>query len=281
MPFIQANYFSTALMRDISFCALLPALNTPSIPGQFMPGGKILPPTAKFQTLYLLHGIFGNERSWLSSSRIEQYAAERNIAVIMPSGDLSFYADMEIGEGAAYNYGKFIGKELVDVTRLMFPLSTEREDTFIAGLSMGGYGASRVGLEYADTFGAIGALSGVLDAVEALRQIDEGPGGGLDFVWKSCFESLEKMENSTNDLFYMSKKRKDEGKLPFIYQACGTEDFLYTANTKFRDHMKNVVCATSEEYIYEEGPGVHDWKFWDSYIQTCLDKFPLKRKAIL
>ena len=97
-------------------------------------------------TLYLLHGYTGNQVDWLYRSDIEKWAMQHGYAVIMPSGGNSFYLD---NETTGERYGVFIGEELVEVTRKMFPLSHKREDTVIAGLSMGGYGAIRNGLRYA------------------------------------------------------------------------------------------------------------------------------------
>ena len=113
-----------------------------------------------YKTLYLLHGIIGNCTDWLYGTRIQRYAEERDLAVVMPSGDNGMYLDQAVDK-----YGQYIGQELVQFTRRTFPLSHKREDTFIGGLSMGGFGAMRNGLKYHDTFGAIISLSGafVLD----------------------------------------------------------------------------------------------------------------------
>ena len=141
MAYLQINFLSESLCRQTILNAVVPV------------GGK------PFKTLYLLHGLYGNCMDWLANTRIAYWAEARNLAVIMPSADNSFYTD---NEKSFAMYGEFFGRELVDVTRELLPLSHRREDTFIAGLSMGGYGAIRTGLKYHKTFGAIAGLSSAL-----------------------------------------------------------------------------------------------------------------------
>ena len=144
MALIQVNYVSAALQRTVPVQVILPV-------DKLTPDGK-LPARKKFKTLYLLHGFLGNYTDWVSGTRIQRWAEERDLCVVMPSGDNAFYVDRpETGNC----YGQFIGEELVEMTRRMFPLSRKREDTFIGGLSMGGFGAMMNGLKYHKTFGAV------------------------------------------------------------------------------------------------------------------------------
>ena len=119
------------------------------------------PERPPFKTLYLLHGITGNHADWISESRIRSWAAARNLAVVMPSGYNAFYLD----QPESHNfYGRFVGQELINVTRRILPLSTQREDTFIGGISMGAYGALRAGFKYCETFGSVISLSSAMIA---------------------------------------------------------------------------------------------------------------------
>ena len=188
----------------------------------------------------------------------------------MPSGENMFYID----QPASHNlYGRFIGEELVAVTRAMFPLSDRREDTFIAGLSMGGYGALRNGLKYCETFGCVAGLSSamVIDSVEEAVQ-----GGGLFFTTRpyleSVFGDLGAVRDSDKDparlaadLVYCDRPR------PRVYMACGTEDGLLAGNRVLQDRLRGVGL----DVTYEEGPGNHDWDFWNRYIGHVLDWLPL------
>ena len=140
MALIQVNYLSRSLMRTVPLHVILP-VDKISFETMDYANRK----DQKFKTLYLLHGIFGNYTDWVSGTRIQRWAEEKNLAVVMPSGDNAFYINTNM---PTFDYEQFIAKELVDVTRRMFPLSDKREDTFIAGLSMGGYGALINGMKY-------------------------------------------------------------------------------------------------------------------------------------
>ena len=152
MALLEVNFFSKALMRPVTMNVILPA-------DKVFFEEETEEDEKPFKTLYLLHGVMGNYTDWVTGTCIKRWAEEKNLAVVMPSGANMFYMDHpEVNE----NYSEFIGKELVKITRRMFPLSHKKEDTFIAGLSMGGYGAIRNGLKYHDTFGYIAGLSSAM-----------------------------------------------------------------------------------------------------------------------
>lgn len=127
MAFIQMNFFSQSLMRQVPVNIILPMDKLPA-PG--VPVREEKP----YKTLYLLHGIFGNYTDWVNGTRIQRYAEEHDLVVVMPSGDNSFYVDQPKSNNL---YGEFVGRELVEFTRKMFPLSHKREDTFIGGILYG------------------------------------------------------------------------------------------------------------------------------------------------
>ena len=156
MALIQVNFMSKALLRTVTVNVILPV-------DKFSLTGNTKETEKQYKTLYLLHGIFGNYTDWIAGTDILRLAQARDLAVVMPSGENGFYLDQpEQGR----NYATFIGEELVEITRKMFPLSRKREDTFIGGLSMGGYGAIRNGLKYSDTFGRILGFSSALHILE-------------------------------------------------------------------------------------------------------------------
>ena len=139
MAIIEVNFISKCLMRVVTFNAIIPV-------DKFGPQAENAE-QKPLKTLYLLHGIFGNYTDWVNGTRIQAWAEANDLAVIMPPVKPLLPRRRKSGE----LYGEFIGKELVEFTRKLFPLSDKREDTFIAGLSMGGYGAIRNGLKYAET----------------------------------------------------------------------------------------------------------------------------------
>lgn len=257
MALIQVNYVSSVLERTVPLQVILPV-------DKLTPEGK-LPAEKKFKTLYLLHGYFGNYTDWISGTRIQRWAEERDLAVVMPSGDNGFYVDRPATGNC---YGRFIGEELVEVTRRMFPLSREREDTFLGGLSMGGFGAIRNGLKYHDTFGAIISFSGVLQMFEAL---DKTPNQANIPFMEGIFGDLKQAAMSDNNPSVLVKALAGKKNLPKIYIACGTEDSLLPHSRDFRDLLE----TNGFDVAYEEGPGDHNWDFWDTYIKKALDWLPL------
>ena len=175
-------------------------------------------------------------------------------------------------------YGEFIGKELVEITRKMFHLSNKREDTYIAGLSMGGYGALRNGLKYHDTFGYIAGLSSglIIDGIE--KRTNESPLFIETRAYaEGCFGDLTKVADSDMNPKWLAKKLVEKKvDIPKLYMACGEKDFLLEANRDFRDFLEDIGI----DVTYEEGPGAHDWDFWDRYIKKVLNWLPLKYKAV-
>lgn len=257
MALIQVNFVSKCLLRTVPIQVILPVDQHPQ--------AKTMKEEKPFKTLYLLHGIYGNHTDWVTNTRIQKWAEEKNLAVVMPAGDNSFYLDFP---EAGNLYGEFIGRELVEMTRRMFPLSRKREDTFIGGLSMGGYGALRSGLKYCDTFSHIATLSGALHILEE---------NGLGPIAKelSCFGDLkEAAKSDKNPRVLLEKIHNDPAaSFPRIYGACGTEDFLYAANCTYR----KILEGYDIDLTWEEFPGHHDWDFWDMAIRRVLDWLPLDK----
>ena len=178
MAFLTVNFMSRSLLRTVPVNVILPA-DKLVFPGMPEPEDK------PFRMLILLHGILGNYTDWVNGTRIQRWAEARNLCVVMPSGDNAFYVD--IPESNNY-YGKFIGEELPTMMRKMFHISGRREDCYIAGLSMGGFGAMRNGLRYNETFGAIASLSGAFILHEP--KPDDGNFNRFG-VEKYCFGSME------------------------------------------------------------------------------------------
>lgn len=213
----------------------------------------------KFKTLYLFHGAFSDATMWLNFFNIEHYAEKYQIAVVIPSIGNSFYADLLHGPA----YWTYINEELPSFLHSIFPLSENREDNFVAGISMGGYGAFKLALNRHDQYAAGISLSGTVDVVSIMRDpihpifnVDEYFGG------------FEKLIGSCNDLFALLPKLvKQSVSLPKLYMACGTDDDLYEMNRKFQDLAKE----HSVHLTYEEGQGAHTWEFWDVYFRRALD----------
>ena len=263
MALLHCNFMSRSLGRPVPIQVVLPT--------DKMAGPQGQAPHGPFKTLYLLHGIFGDETDWVCGTRLQSWAQDRNLAVVMPAGENSFYVD---NPRASRLYGTYIGKELVDFTRRTFPLSAKREDTFIGGLSMGGFGAIVNGLQNPETFGAVCALSSAL-ILDSMMENKEY----TDFLmtnkgyYESVFGDLDQVRGSDMDYDALAEKVAKEPVKPRFYMACGTEDGLIGVNRAFRDHLQGL----GFDVTYEEGPGVHDWYFWDKYILKAMEWLPLDR----
>jgi len=263
MALMQITFTSQSLMRTVPIQVILP-VDKLQMPG--MPISEDKP----FKTLYLLHGLFGNCTDWLTATRIQRWAEQKNLAVVMPSGDNSFYLDQPTPHNL---YGEYVGQELVAITRKMFPLSHDREDTFIGGLSMGGFGAIRNGLKYHETFGYIAALS---SAIHMFENIGNRPNRTTGFpnqaYEESCFGKLEEAVLTDKNPKVIVQSLKDANvPFPKIYMACGTEDMLISASRTYRDFFQE----NGLDVTYHEEPGQHDWDFWDKTIQKVLEWLPL------
>lgn len=260
MAVFQVDFFSQALAKSTCFHMVLPNDVPPMMRENNVNYNR------KMKTLFLLHGFSGSSKDWLLGSSVQELSIKYNMAVIMPSGDNSFYLD---GKGTGRAYGKFVGSELVEYVRKTFNLAMVKEDTFIGGLSMGGFGAIHTGLSYPETFGKIVGLSSAL-IIHNIKNIKEGFKDGIaDYdYYNLVFGDLSQLENSENNPEYLIKKLKSEGQaIPPIYMACGTEDFLIEENRKFYQFLQDE--AVDAHYI--ESPGLHDWKFWNDYLEPSIE----------
>ena len=220
-------------------------------------------------TLYLLHGMSDDHSIWHRHTSIERYANDHGLIVVMPTTYLGFYTDMYLGE----DYWRYISEELPAICRSLFPqMSPSREDTFAAGLSMGGYGALKLGLRAPHVFSWAAGLSSACDVVKISKEESLGRKGYMEDV----FGSKDEVEGSFNDLFAAAEDMaKGDGPVTQFFMWCGTEDFLYEQNIRFRDHLNKLGLPLH----YEECPGDHQWKYWDEKIKAVLDWLPLEKEA--
>ena len=263
LALLHVDFFSDAL----GMCAEMDVILPERARGQIGMNGAAT--NEKYPTLYLLHGMSDDHTIWQRRTSIERYVSDLGLAVVMPSTHLGWYTDMYRG----HNYWTYISKELPAICRSFFPnMSDRREDTFAAGLSMGGYGAMKCGLCAPETFSKVASLSGGLDAAS----ICENNKVRVDnTLWEDIFGPADKVRGSFNDLFAQAEKLSaSDGPKPDIFMWCGTEDFLYEQNTAMRDHLNKL----GFNLHYEESPGDHQWKYWDEKIQTVLKWLDLGKK---
>lgn len=247
MAFLECRIFSRKLNMQTPVNVCLPADT----------GEK---PTNGFPAVYLLHGYKGDHASWALQSGVFRYAEERNVAVVMPEVQHSFYTDQKYG----LKYFSYVSDELPRLCREMFPLSHERRDTTVAGLSMGGYGALKCALARPDTFSACVSLSGAVDIAALLRKAEPE----MCEEFKAAL-GTDLALTEENDLYALARRaaRLPEAERPRIMTCCGTEDFLYADNQKYRDYLRSL----GFDNRYEEGPGTHEWSFWEQMLPASLD----------
>ena len=260
MAIMRVTFASEVLSRYIDLNVIVP-METPGLPGT-----ETTEKTRrqKFRTLYLLHGYGGNQDDWLTCSHIRTLADEYGIAVVLPAGENSFYVD---GQAVGTRWGEMAGRELVAFTRQMFPLSDKREDTFIGGLSMGGFGALRRGSRYHETFSRIFCLSGAF-VIDDIAGIKEGYSDGIgDYdCYHHIFGDLEQLKESPKDPVWCVKRAIEAGNIPQVYMACGSEDFLLEKNRE----MKKKLETLGVQLDYVETPGTHDWVFWNKHLEPAI-----------
>ena len=270
MAVFQVDFMAESLGRTVPIMVILPTDKVYFDEAARREEGK------PYKTLYLLHGIVGDCTDWLYGTRIRRWAEEKDLCVVMPSGDNAFYLDQP---WAGNCYSEFIGKELVEFTRKTFPLSCKREDTYIGGLSMGGYGAIYNGLKYHDTFGAIVGLSSALVIDEEMPIEAENPrfpSERNDYKRSIYGPDLDEVVRSDKNPVNLVARLVDEKiEFPKLYLACGEDDFLLEKNNRFVSFLKE----KGVDYSYETGPGAHEWDFWDTYIKKALEWLPLEDGA--
>jgi S-formylglutathione hydrolase FrmB len=257
MAFFDCHFFSESLGLAVSAHVLVPQDSAPK-------GRKLHP------TLYLLHGLSDDHTIWLRRTGIERYAAARNLAVVMPAAARSFYQDMASGP----RYWSYLSEELPVLMRHFFPLSDERADTFAAGLSMGGYGTLRLGLALPQQFAAVASFSGALDLPRRLRESGKTGSRISQAEWDAIAGQGADATGTTSDLHFLAKRvAEGSGPKPALYLSCGTEDELLGDSRAFHSHLDRL----RYNHRYEEGPGGHDWSYWDEQIERAIAWLPLRK----
>ncbi len=261
---MEINFYSNSLMRTATVNVIIPTDKRTNL-------GQLAAP-AKFPVLYLLHGILGNYTDWISGTTVQALADTYNLCVVMPSGDNKFYVD---STKSGDLYGTFISEELPDFIERTFPVYTDREHTFLAGLSMGGFGTIVNGLKHPEKFGHLGLFSAALIKNNIINSKNKNV---TDLLTKKNYETMfdlkdaKDYEGSVNDYDALAEKLKDAEK-PVIWMACGTEDSLYPANEEYAKKLKELGFKVK----WSKWKGKHDWIFWQECIMKFIPWLPLEQ----
>lgn len=252
--YVHCNFTSCVLKMPVDVSLLLPEGERLR---QFKEGRR---EEVKYRTLYLLHGFSGDHLSYLRTSNIERYADEHQIMAVMPSVYNSAYTDMKYG----LEYFTYLSKELLDFVERTFPSSPKREDRFVAGMSMGGYGAYKWGLSCPEVFSAIGGVAGSYHAEYRYQ----GKVTTVSTLCEALYGDPPRFTPEIHDIFAILKNLKDQGKeIPRLYTCCGTEDKRHQDSVD----LKAFADELGIPLTFEQGPGKHDAVFFDEYIQKILD----------
>ena len=264
MAYLQMKTYSETLRTKTEVNVILPtpltSLTKETVSFPYYDRSNNIP------VLYLFHGTFGEAADWMRFSMIETFAQDYNIAVVMPSVGNSCFRDMPRGGPKYYTY---VTEELPKIINWTFPVSTKREDTFIAGLSMGGSGAFKVGMSRPDQYGYVASLSGGFGEIYKRLEADsESP-------WSLAFEPGVDTRGTRDDFYWLASQVVSKADCPRFYMCCGTEDFVYPANCEFRKHLDSI----GFKYDYHETPGDHNWMYWNDEIQRVFEWLPIKKRA--
>lgn len=236
MPVCSFRYRSEALQKHTEAIVLLPK-------------PEFEPP---YPVMFLLHGLSDDASIWTRHTSIERYVADLPLMVVMPDGGRGFYCDAQ--EGFAYE--KAIGIELPQLVRQYFPT---RQPWCVAGLSMGGYGALKLGLSFPELFVSAHSHSGAVGFGHKQEYLDSD----LSIEFRRILGSAPR--GGPNDLYALAEKLP-VGKRPKIRIDCGVDDFLIEDNRLFHAHLDGLGYA----HEYQEFPGAHTWDYWDVHVQEAI-----------
>lgn len=224
---------------------------TPKEPLKQQPGGKVV---------YLLHGLSDCSEAWYGNAQLTMLADDYNLTFILPEVQRGFYIDMAYG----LNYFTYISEELPKICETLFQIPTGRENTYVMGLSMGGYGALKCALKCPERYAGCGAFSAACilqDVVEMGKETNERE---MRAILGMNYELF-----AENDLKEIALECEKKNTKPDIFMTCGTEDFIYHMSVEFRDFMKEV----SIPFTYREWEGVHEWYFWNKSLHLACEHF--------
>ena len=252
MALLHVQFYSVALQVNTAIEVILPepqqGIGISTAQESSLPG-----------VLYLLHGYSDDQSVWMRRTSVERYAARHNLAVVMPAVNHSFYCNEPNGE----RYWDFVSDELPQVVHSFFRLSHDPARTFVAGLSMGGYGALRLGLTFPERFAAVGSFSGVLDLAGMAMA-----GSRPDLRISRLFPDPKAIAGSDNDLYALLDRQAAHR--PRLFIACGTADHLYPMHVPFIEQAQ--AKAWSVDHMEQPAIG-HQWAFWDAMIEHFIETY--------
>lgn len=270
MSLLTYTFESQYLNGNTQVSVILPDKPRGESPETFYRSGR------RYKVLWLLHGTCGDHSDWIRRTNIELYAAEKNLAVVMPSALNSNYSNWE-DTMLGYNMYDYLTEELMPLIYGWFPVSDRREDNFIAGLSMGGRGAVKYAANHPERFAAAAVLSAAPVELSRMRRGD--PNILLDLDNPRTLATLKNaggfdaFVHSSENVWAILDEKARTGELPRLMFACGEEDeVLYGLFRDFQEHAREIGL---DAHWYSLPGYRHEWRFWDLGIQEALRFFGL------
>ncbi|MDD2956084.1 MAG: alpha/beta hydrolase-fold protein [Oscillospiraceae bacterium] len=267
MALLNLNFESEYLAGNTEVTVILPDKTGNKSPADFYGSGK------KYPVLWLLHGTWGDHSDWLRRTRIELYAYERDVIVVMPSALNSNYANWP-AFSLGYRMYDYLFEELMPLVHNWLPASDRREDNYVAGLSMGGMGACVYAFGRPEKFSGAAVLSYApvnFDTLgETMPDLMERMSGSF-----ANYGGREGFMDSVENTWARAAEKAKTGELPPLYVACGEEDKLFPLYLEFKAYAEKIGLAAT----FESAPGYrHEWRFWDQYIEKAMDFFGLAKQ---
>jgi len=221
-------------------------------------------PMKRYPVLYLLHGYTGGHEDWLKHTRLQEYARDLPLLIVMPDAENSWYINSFTEQNDQFE--TYLVKDIPQYIQTMYSVDTTRQA--IAGLSMGGYGALMLGLRHPTHYAFLGSLSGAIAFPRGMNDTTRPAERALLPSLKKAFGEKTTGIRNAHDVFLLYRQTSKDS-LPYIYMAIGTQDGYRTflpANRAFTDLLRTYGAA----YEYHETPGGHTWQYWDREIQPLL-----------
>ncbi len=252
MARFDVNFYSYTLDHGVDISVTVPSFSPCDRRDGVRPTHRA---EAKFPVLYLLHGHGNDYQCWLRYTSVERLAEEQRIALVTFNSANKAYNNMPAGD----NYYDFLNEELPDFIAQMFPISSRREDTYIAGLSMGGYGTLAHALSNPGRYRAFGAMSpGVAAREDRVPRESLSP---TEALFRRAVEPMRELE----------ARIREGADLPKGYICCGKQDFLYKRVEDFVTDAK----ALGADFTWHPVDGYeHEWRYWDLEIANFLRWIP-------
>lgn len=217
-----------------------------------------IPNVENLPLVILLHGVYGSAWVWSQKAGVHRSAWEMMQNKEIPLMVIAMPSDGLWGDGSGYlahnqkDFEKWIVEDVPNAVIENIPSVSKTSDVFISGLSMGGFGALRLGIKYAENFKGISAHSSITDIAQMPLFVEEST---------ENYEQEDIRENSV--LGVLQKYGKTIPKLRF---DCGKEDDLITYNRELHDALNRAEI----EHVYQEFPGDHDWSYWEEHVKKSL-----------